>query len=384
MAEISNYFDYAAATPMLPEAIAAMQPFFADQFYNPSALYLDARANRGHLELFRQILASGLGARPTEIVFTAGGTEANNVAISGIMSQHADGHMVTTAIEHDSVLEPAREYAHTLVGVTPKGLIEEADIIAAITDKTVLVSVMYANNEIGAIQPIREISHAIEVIRKQRKANGNTYPLFLHTDACQAGNYLDMQVARLGIDLLTINAGKVYGPKQCGALFVRAGLKLKPLISGGGQEWNMRSGTENLANIAGFTAAWSIVRHNYHDEARRVSGFRDICIAELQKLVPAATVNGPKGNRRLANNIHITVPAIDNERLLMELDEQGFQVATGSACSASDDEPSHVLKALGLSDEQAQSSIRITLGRYSTEQSVLELAETIAKIVALS
>jgi len=384
MAELSNYFDYAAATPMLPEALAAMQPFFADSFYNPSALYLGARANQQQLAAFRQQIASSLGARPTELVFTAGGTEANNMAVHGILDTFTDGHIVTTAIEHDSILEPVKRHAHTIVAVDERGIVSDMAIKNAITKQTVLVSVMYANNEVGSIQPIREIAAQLAAIRKERRAEGNNRPLYLHTDACQAGNYLDMQVARLGVDLLTINAGKVYGPKQTGALFVRAGIVISPFIRGGGQEWNVRSGTENLANIAGFATAWQKACELHHDEALRLGALRDMLIDTIESLIPSATINGPRGNRRLANNIHITFQGIDNERLLMELDERGFQVATGSACSASSDEPSHVLTALGLSDEQARSSIRITLGRYSTESSVDELAKTIAKIVALS
>lgn len=384
MSDIAHYFDYAAATPLLPEATAAMQPFFADNFYNPSALYLAARANQQQLHHFRQIIASGLGARPTEIIFTAGGTEANNLAIHGVLRANPEAHIVSTTIEHDSILEPVKHYKHTLVAVNDKGLVDEQAIITAITDETVLVSVMYANNEIGSIQPIREIAQQLIQIRKKREQTGNRTPLYFHTDACQAGNYLDMQVSRLGVDLLTINAGKMYGPKQTGALYVRAGIVLEPLIAGGGQEWNARSGTENLANISGFATAWQIIRSAYHDEARRVSQLRDECIANLKNAVPEVIINGPIGSKRLANNIHMTIPTKDNERLLMELDESGFQVATGSACSASNDEPSHILKAIGISDEQARSSIRITLGRYSNESAVQELVKTIAKKVALS
>jgi cysteine desulfurase len=362
MANLENYFDYAATTPMLPEAARAMEPFFADQFYNPSAIYLGARANRQALDGFRQTVSSGLGVRPTEIVFTAGGTEANNIAIYGVMAQYPNGHIVAAAIEHDSVLKPATQFAHTIVGVDDKGFINVASVAKAITDSTVLVSIMYANNELGTIQPIREIAQHIQEVRNLRKKKGNNTPIYFHTDACQASNYLDMQVSRLGVDLLTINSGKIYGPKQTGALFIRAGIVLKPLILGGGQEWGMRSGTENLANIAGFATAWQKVRNTYHAEAKRLTILRDSCITQLEEIA-GLRLNGPKGNNRLANNIHITIAGKDNERMLMELDEAGFQVATGSACSASNDEPSHVLAAIGLTDTDAQNSIRITLGR---------------------
>lgn len=384
MADITNYFDYAAATPMLPDAIAAMAPFYAESFYNPSALYLGARANRQSLEKFRQMVAGGLGVRPIEVVFTAGGTEANNIALAGVLGSYPDGHLVTTAIEHDSVLKPAAQYSNTIVMANKKGIVAVNDITAAITDKTVLVSVMYANNEVGAIQPIKEISQTIADIRATRKQHNIDRPLYFHTDACQASNYLDMQVSKLGVDLMTINSGKIYGPKQCGALFVKAGIRLTPLILGGGQEWGIRSGTENLANIAGFATAWHKVRHNYHSEAKRITVLREDAVKTLEHGLPNIILNGPTGSHRLANNIHITAPGVDNERLSMELDEQGFQVATGSACSASNDEPSHVLRAMGISDEAAQSSIRITLGRYSTTDDTKKLCETIIKTVALS
>jgi cysteine desulfurase len=229
---------------------------------------------------------------------------------------------------------------------------------------------------------MREDSSIVKKIRLDRKRRDVKLPLYFHTDACQAANYLDMQVSRLGVDLLTLNAGKIYGPKQCGALYVKKGVSLKPLILGGGQEWNLRSGTENLANIVGFAAAWQKIRVDYRDEAYRLSKLRDSFFKFINDQIPSAVINGPKGSGRLPNNIHLTFPGQDNERLLMWLDERGFQVATGSACSASSDEPSHVLKAMGLSDEAARSSLRITLGRYTTEKSLQDLGKALLKAVA--
>lgn len=385
MPNVQNYFDYGAATPMLPEVITAMQPYFSDSFYNPSALYLAARDNRIVLDEARHSLAKSLGARPTEIIFTAGGTEANNLAIKGIVEQFKDGHIITTAIEHDSVIKPVKKSPnHTIIAPDARGVVSVADISKAVTDTTVLISVMYANNEIGAIQPIQAIAELVKTVRASRKVAGNNYPLYLHIDACQAGNYLDMHVSRLGVDLMSINAGKVYGPKQTGGLYVKAGVRLQALIDGGGQEWGVRSGTENLANIVGFVTAWQIARNLAQTEVKRITELRDNFIKELQTAVPSVIINGPSGNRRLANNIHITLPGFDNERLLMQLDEAGFQVATGSACSASNDEPSHVLKAIGLSDADAQSSLRITLGKYTSTESLESLRQTLTKIVALS
>ena len=377
--QFENYFDYAAATPMLPEVIEAMQPYFAGKFYNPSALYLGARDNRLTLDEARHTIAKGLGARPTEIIFTAGGTEANNMALHGVLSQYPDAHVITSAIEHDSILEPAKIYNSTVIGVDEKGIVELKQLADAITDETVLISIMLVNNEVGSIQPVHDIVQLANEVRKQRQKDGNDRPLYVHTDACQATNYLDIHISRLGVDMLTINAGKLYGPKQCGALFVKAGIRLTPLIYGGGQEWNLRSGTENLANIVGFATAWQRIRGTVQSETKRLTELRDLLIRELEAQRPDCVINGPRGNRRVANNVHVTFPGTDNERLLMELDEQGVQVATGSACSASNDEPSHVLKAMGLSDEAAQSSIRITLGRHTTEQSIHNLITLLVK-----
>lgn len=379
--DVSQYFDYAAATPLLPEAKAAMSPYLEADFQNASALYAAGRKNRLALEAFRHELAQSLGAKPTEIIFTAGGTEANNIAIHGIMQGNLGSKIIVSAIEHDAVLEPAKRYEHALIPVSEQGIIDLTMLTKLTDDSVVLISVMYVNNEVGSIQPLRDVVAFAETVRKDRKNRGVDTPLYVHTDACQAGNYLDMQVARLGVDLLTINAGKVYGPKQTGALYVRSGVRLQPLVQGGGQEWNLRSGTENLANIAGFVAAWKEARSVHKDESKRLSGLRDKALHDLTSIL-GVTSNGATHHKRLANNIHITVNGYDNERLLMELDELGFQVATGSACSASNDEPSHVLKAMGLSDAAAQSSVRITLGKFTTEQSLHNLVAAIKKIVA--
>lgn len=379
--KLANYFDYAAATPMLPSAVNAMQPFYLDNFYNPSALYLDARENRHILDENRHKFAQTLGARPTEIIFTAGGTEANNLAINGILGQDPKAHIVTSAIEHESVLMPAKQFNHTIVGTDEKGLVDLTAMQKAITDDTRLVSVMYANNEIGTIQPIKQIVELVAKIRLERQQKAIKTPIYVHTDACQATNYLDMQISRLGVDLLTINSGKIYGPKQCGALYVRAGIVLKPIIMGGGQEWGLRSGTENLANICGFNVAWQNARQHYQSEAKRLSAIRDMFISTVTASNTSITINGALAKKRLANNIHLTVSGYDNERLLMELDERGFQVATGSACSASNGEPSHVLQAIGLSDDMARCSIRVTMGKYTTQQSALSLAKAFTKLV---
>ena len=376
----SLYFDYAAATPMDPAVIRAMQPYLSDKFYNPSATYLSAQAVRRDLEAARAKIAGWLGARPSEIVFTAGGTEANNLAIHGVMRSFPDGNLVTSAIEHESVLGPAAQYAHQEAPVTPDGLVDVLRLRACIDDRTALVSIMYANNEVGSLQSIRQIAAMLQDIRQDRRKRGIDQPLYLHTDACQAAAYLDLHTARLGVDLLTLNAGKIYGPKQCGALFVGRQVRLQPDILGGGQERNIRSGTENVAGVIGLATALDLVQERRHDESLRLQALQKIFIEELQKTLPDAIVNGTR-KHRLPNNLHVTVPGQDNERLLMALDEAGVLCAAGSACSASNDEPSHVLRAMGLTDAAARASLRFTMGRQTDESAVRQAVTTLAKLV---
>ena len=324
------------------------------------------------LEAARSKVAHWLGAKSSEIIFAAGGTEANNLAIHGIMRRFPKGNIVVSAIEHESVLAPAGQYNCREAGAHPDGRINVDDLKVKIDSQTVLVSVMYANNEIGTIQPIREISRLIADIRHQRQAEGNKLPLYFHTDACQAANYLDLHVARLGVDLMTLNGGKIYGPKQSGCLYVKAGVVAEPLIDGGGQERGLRSGTENVAGAVGFAEALDLAQEMRREEAVRLQTLQRQFIEELEKNIPDVVINGSL-KYRLSNNIHVTIPGQDNERLLIQLDEAGIQAAAGSACSASNEESSHVLHALGLDDAAARASLRFTMGR-STTKSVTEQA----------
>jgi cysteine desulfurase len=374
------YLDYAAATPMDDAAVAAMKPFLQDNFYNPSAAYQAARDVRHSIEDARAKVADILGAKDQEIIFTAGGTEANNMAIHGVLGKYPRGHIVTTAIEHESVLEPIARYDHSSVKVQPTGLIKITDIEAAITKDTVLVSVMYANNEIGSLEPIKDISRLIAKVRAVRTKQGNTNPLYFHTDAAQAANYLDLHVSRLGIDLMTLNGGKIYSAKQSGCLYVRSGIMLTSTIQGGGQESSLRSGTENVPAIHAFATMLQKVQNDRHLEALRLKQIRDKFIATLLQEKITFTINGTL-KQRLPNNIHTSFSNVDGERLLMELDTKGIIVATGSACSASNDEPSHVLLAIGLTEEQAAGSLRVTLGRLTTEQEAVKAAKVIAETV---
>lgn len=373
------YLDYAAATPLDPTVLTAMQPYFSMQFFNPSATYMPAVRVRRELEDARTKVVHWLGARPAEVVFTSSGTEANNLAIHGVMHQFGDGNVVVSAIEHESVLAPAHQYECREATVTPGGTVDVPQLTKLIDDKTVLVSVMYANNEVGTIQPIRQISHEMENIRVTRKKAGNTRPLYLHTDAAQAANYLDLHAARLGVDLMTVNGGKIYGPKGSGALFVSRHVQLRPITLGGGQERGFRSGTENVAGCIGLAAALDIAQATRHEKANRLQDLQKLFINLLAEQLPQAIVNGSL-KHRLPNNVHITIPGTDNERLLVELEEQGILAAAGSACSASNEEPSHVLRAMGISDKDARASLRFTMGRQTTEPDIRRVVAALTQI----
>ncbi|MEK7153284.1 MAG: aminotransferase class V-fold PLP-dependent enzyme, partial [Patescibacteria group bacterium] len=240
------YLDYAAATPMAPEVLRAMSPYFTERFYNPSATYLPAAAVRKDLEAARARIAMVLGARPSEIVFTAGATEANNLAIRGVLEAYPGSNSIVSGIEHESVIKPAQVYEYKEAVVTPQGTIDTEALKNLIDEHTVIVSVMYANNEVGSIQPIRQVAHVLEEIRRERRKAGNERPLYFHTDAAQAAAYLDLHVSRLGVDFMTLNGGKIYGPKQTGILFAASHTRCIPQILGGGQEHSWRGGTENV------------------------------------------------------------------------------------------------------------------------------------------
>jgi cysteine desulfurase len=373
------YLDHAAATPLDSEVLAAMQPFFAKLFYNPSANYMAAQQVRARLEQARADVAAELGAKASEIIFTAGGTESDNLAIAGVMRAFPDANVVVTAVEHDAVIEAAAQFDHSLAAVSEQGVVELHDLEAKINDTTVLVSVMYANNEVGTIQPLRQVHQLLEKVRAARRQAGNDLPLYFHTDACQAANYLDLHVSRLGVDLMTLNGGKIYGPKQSGILYVSSKISLQPIIRGGGQERNLRSGTENVAACAGFSTALKLAQAKRHEEGKRLTDLQAMAFKLTRENLPAAVINGSQ-KHRLPNNIHLTLPGQDNERLLVELDERGILAAAGSACSASDEEPSHVLRAMGISDADAQASLRITTGRETTEQDIRDFVNILVEI----
>lgn len=371
---------------MDPRVLKAMYPYFSKKFYNPSATYGAAKQVKEALTAARRSVAHALGVKSNEIIFTAGGTEANNLALRGVLQQFPNTHIVTTALEHDSVRAPLTAHAGQGWSVSevlpePDGRMNAVRLAEAVTDKTVLVSIMYANNEIGTVQPLKPIAMALEKIRQQRRVAGNQLPLYFHTDAAQAGNYLDLHAHKLGVDLMTLNGGKIYGPKQSGALFVASHVTIVPLLNGGGQERGLRSGTENVAACVGFAKALEIAQETRADEAGRLKELQALFIQLIRTHMPMARINGSL-KHRLANNVHITLPGQDNERLLFVLDERGIQCAAGSACSASKEEPSHVLKALGLSDEEARASLRFTMGRLTSATAIKAVVKTLSELVA--
>ncbi len=370
------YLDHAAATPLDPAVLKAMQPYLAENFYNPSSTYTAARAVRSALEEARAQVAYWLGARSSEIIFTAGGTEANNLAIHGVMRQYPEANVVVSGIEHESVLAPARQYECRTVGVGSDGRLNLDDLRAKVDENTALVSIGYANNEIGTVQPLREIAKVIA----EKRAGRSKLPLIFHTDACQAGNYLDLHVSRLGVDMMTLDSSKLYGPKQSGCLYVRSNTRLEPLIDGGHQERGLRSGTENVAGDIGFAAALELAQKTRRGESARLQKLQAAFFQRIEEFIPKAVINGSR-QYRLPNNIHLSIPGQDNERLLIQLDEAGILAAAGSACNASDSESSEVLKAIGLSDAAARASLRFATGRATTPEMIDRAVKTLSDLL---
>lgn len=358
------YFDYAAATPMDSRVLAAMTPYFSERFYNPSSPYMQAVEIRRDYVAAKQQIARSIGASGDELVMTAGATESINLAIGGFR-----GHKITAATEHASVKRAIMVTDHTIVPVDSYGRVAPAAIEAAVRDNTQLVSIALANHEIGSIQPIREIAQAIDHIRILRRQQGNKTPLVFHCDASQGFGSVDIHVGRLGIDLLTLNAAKIYGPKQVGLLWVKPGVVVDPRIVGGGQEAGLRSGTENVAGVIGFAEAVRIAVDKRTSEVKRIGDLRSQLERALVGRFPGAVVSGhPK--QRLANFCHISFPGIDAERLVFLLEAKRVLVATGSACAANSGTRSEVLSAIGLDDRTADGSIRLTLGRHTTSDQI--------------
>lgn len=364
------YLDHAAATPVAKPVLQAMQVYMTEMFYNPSSPYLPATKVRRDFQGARHRLAVVIGGKADEIIMTAGATESINLALTAA----ADGHVVSSTIEHHAVLNAVKTLDHTLVNPEPSGLISLDSIKNAIRPDTQLVSIALANNEIGTVQPLRKIAEIVNAERQSRLTAGSTTPIWLHTDASQCPGAVDVNVARLGVDMMTLNAAKCYGPKQVGLLWRRAGIKLQPILRGGGQEMGLRSGTENVAGTVGFAVAMERAEKSRKSENKRLSELRDDLQARLENAFPGMIVSG-HAKKRLPGFLHIAFPGLDAERLIFALESRGIMLATGSACAANSGTRSHVLTAIGLDDATADGSLRLSLGKLNSDENIAEAAE---------
>lgn len=369
------YLDYAAATPLDPRVLSAQTPYFTDQFFNPSASYLAAQSVRADYETARHQLAQIIGARPAEVIITAGATEAINLALNGV-----SGKILTTSIEHAAVLSLAKTRDSVIIPVDAKGRINLSLLESSITDEVELISIGYANSEIGTVQSIKEIANIVARVRERRLSTGISRPLLFHTDASQAAGYLDINTARLGVDLMTLNASKCYGPKQVGLLYVRAGIQLRPLIYGGGQEMGLRSGTENVPGTIGFAKALELAEKKRKTETVRLSKLCNDLEAFITNEFSQVIINGHR-KHRLPGILNFSIPGLDGERAIFALDQVGIMVATGSACAANKGTRSHVLVAIGLNPEVADGSLRISLGRLTTQSEITKLKPILAEVI---
>lgn len=376
------YLDHAATAPMDSRVLEAMTPYFLNIYGNPSSFHTMGMHAKEGVTQARQTIAELVHAHEDEVLFTSGGTESDNLAIYGVIraatpvlrerlgNPHAIPHVITLPIEHPAVLEPLLhlqkrgEITLTQVPVDRDGLVHIEDIREALCPETVLVSVMWANNEVGTIQPIADIGRVLLAWRKEQKT---AFPYF-HSDACQAAGACDLSLETSHVDLLTINGSKMYGPKGVGALVVRRGVRLEPLVRGGGQERNIRSGTESVPGIVGLAAAFSLVQSDLDGENARLIALRDRLIQGLLR-IPKSRLNGHP-EQRLPNNVNISFLDIEGEAAALYLDAEGIQVSTGSACASSSLDPSHVILAMGLSYEAAHGSLRFTLGRTTTMEDI--------------
>ncbi|MFH0855860.1 MAG: cysteine desulfurase NifS [Candidatus Omnitrophota bacterium] len=370
------YLDYAATAPCDPEVVKAMEPYFFEKFGNASSIHAYGQEAKKALEDSRAILAGFLGASAGEIVFTSGGTESDNNVIFGVAGALAGkgDHIITSAIEHHAISEPCkilekRGFRVTYVGVDGNGLVSPDAVRKAITDKTILISIMHANNEIGSIQPIAQIGE----IAKEKE-------IYFHTDAVQTVGHIPLNVNDLNVDLLSLSAHKFYGPKGVGALYIRKGTRMGRFLYGGDQESNRRASTANVSGIAGMAKAIELCSKSMDKEAKYLISLRDKLIKEIPEKIPEVRLNGHP-TRRLPNNINFSIKYIEGESMLLSLDMLGLALSTGSACTSSSLEPSHVLLAIGLDHATAHGSLRISMGRWTKEQDVKFLLENLPKVV---
>jgi cysteine desulfurase len=373
------YLDYAATTPLAPAVLAAMTPYFTERFYNASSRYAPATDNKRDLENLRSQVAALFGASAGEIIFTSGGSESDNLALKGVaFAQQAKGRtqIITTPIEHHAVLNTAKflEEYHGFevvwLPVTAEGKVDPQSVAAALTTRTALVSVMYANNEVGTIEPIAEIG---------RITHGAGVPF--HTDAVQAGGVLPLDVNDLNVDLLSLSAHKFYGPKGVGLLYVRRGTPFLAQMQGGEQERGRRAGTENLANIAGLVAALQRAYYNLARHTQHLTSLRDRLITDVRKLVPNAILTGAEAPDRLPGHASFCFEGVEGEAVLVGLEEHGILCSSGSACAAGSTDPSHVLLALGFSEELAHTAVRFTLGNATTLAQIERVLEVLPQVI---
>ncbi len=392
--------DHAATTYLDPRVKKAMEPFWEKNFGNASTIYKEGMDARNAMNQARKTVAKLIFANPDEIIFTNGGTESDNIAIFGVAryfsrgpssrnpgnprtvlgSRNSRGHIITSKIEHHAVLKSCEVlekegFKITYLKVDKNGIVDLKQLKKSLRKNTILVSIMYANNEIGTIQPIREIAKIIRDFKKKH----STGPLF-HTDAIQAAGYLDLNVQKLGVDLMSVNASKIYGPKGLGFSYIKRGVKLSPILFGGGQEKGLRPGTENIPGIMGLAKALEISQSIREKEAKRLAILRDYLISGVLKKIKGASLNG-HNVLRLPNNVNVSIPGIEGESLVLYLDAQGIACSTGSACTSQDLEPSHVVTALGKPKEAAHSSVRFSLGRKTSKSDINYVLKVLPDIV---
>lgn len=370
--------DHAGTTPVRDEVLDEMIPYFSKKFGNPSSIYSYGRDAKSALECSRERIAQLVGAKPSEIYFTGGGTESDNWAIRGVAYATKPGknHIITSSIEHHAVLHTCQDlerqgYKITYLPVDEYGMVNTNDLEKAITDKTLLVTIMHANNEIGTIEPIKELVKTVKNINKD---------IYFHTDAVQTVGKIPVDVDDLGIDLLSISSHKIYGPKGIGALYIRKGTRIKSILTGGAQESQKRAGTENVPGIVGFGKAAELARIELKEQHKQLSFLRDKLINGIIKTIPYSRLNGHP-TKRLPNNVNMCFEFIEGESMLLNLDIKGICASSGSACTSGSLEPSHVLLAIGLPHEIAHGSLRLTLGRDNTEEEVDYILDVLPEIV---
>lgn len=371
------YLDHSATTPVDPQVADLMLKYYLEFYGNPSSVHSYGREVKKALEDARSQVASLIGANPAEITFTSGGTEADNLAIQGVAKTRANKgkHLITTAIEHHAVLDTCKYlakngYELTVLPVDEEGSVSIDDVIKAIRPDTILISIMHANNEVGSIQPIAEIG---KLTREK--------DILLHVDAVQSLGKIPIDVKQMNIDLLTMSSHKIYGPKGVGALYVRKGVKLSPLVFGGSQERKIRSGTENTPGIIGFGLACELAGQRMEEENKELTRLRDKLLDGILSSIDSVKLNGPRGEKRLPNNVNVSIRYIEGESLLLSLDMMGIAASSGSACTSGSLDPSHVLLAMGLSHEVAHGSLRLSLGRQNTDEDIDFVLQELPKIV---